>query len=153
MFTGDAGRRRLVVKGTVLGLALMVILLAGFAWRGSDRLAPPGDGPVLELELGQIGLACGGHLAVIPGYVEVPRNSAVVLVNNHMWRNEVYLSTENKPFRAVNGQPPEHATAWAVLEPGERLEVRAPRQRGQYFVITGNQWHYVAGLRGRLVVK
>jgi len=136
--TSAAWRKRalaLLLSGAAIWL---VAVLAAPVW----AIIVPQE-YVVELQLD--GVACGSHLKIAPGHFEVKPGTVVRFVNRTPWHQSVRV-TESDHYTAAPLAASEN------IAPNGSWTARFWRS-GDYYVVSENQWQYLAGLRSSFSVQ
>ena len=100
--------------------------------------------PVQVVAVGLEGIACGTHLGLSPGYLEMAPGSWLEVVNESPWEHTLHLAAEDSPHADPIARSPR-------IKPGGRWRVRL-RSPGVFYLVSDNVWHHLAGLRGEIRV-
>lgn len=141
----------------VLALVAAAVVAAGYGspagvFSGGRRLQP-GGGEAAAMSIQIAGLACGSHLALAPAYIEAKPGSMLRIANEGLWPHEIYLSTEDRPVLMSDPESRRRVLASVRLEPGDTGELPLPDGPGDYYLVPGNTWHFLSGLRGQVRVE
>lgn len=146
---------RIKIVGTVTVVALLVTLssMLGWRWLPAGLLtggghASPANGEVFEVSIDLIGIACGSHLSIVPNFIEAEPGGTIRITNDGPWPHEIHLSTKDRAALMDDPSRRNDVIVSVTLQPGEVRDIHLPASSGDYFLVAGNQWHYMAGLRG-----